>query len=162
MHEKDGNLIEVPNLKNELRCSFPVVGLDFGKKPITLWRRHETGKSEEYDLEFLADIREAIAKQGGEAKIPLPNLNETYESQDPYDYLQVRFDVFPGDFDLHSRVDLSDFAYMGKDWGKTGRPGEFITDISGPNGIPDGNVNFYDLEMYAIDYLKDPNDPNTW
>jgi len=32
----------------------------------------------------------------------------------------------------------------------------------GSNGIPDRNVDYWDLEAFAEDYLKDINDPNTW
>lgn len=53
------------NLTNELRCSFPWAekyGWDFGTKPITLWKRDPNDPN---FLSFIADIREACAKQGG-------------------------------------------------------------------------------------------------
>jgi len=158
--------ITLPDVENELWCSF-VKGNTFNKKPICLYRKIP-GKG----LKFLADIRKAIAKNKG--IISLPNLNGTFsnwvrkediegekyfELTKPYDYLQIIFD-FPGNFDLHSRVDLSDLTYMSKDWRETDI--NSIADISGPNGIPDKNVDFHDFSLFARDYLKNINDPNTW
>jgi hypothetical protein len=67
---------------------------------------------------------------------------------------------FPGDLNLDGRVGLPDFAYFAPYWGA--RDVNSIADISGPNGIPDKNVNFYDLEAFAGDYLRDINEPSTW
>jgi hypothetical protein len=67
---------------------------------------------------------------------------------------------FPGDISLDGRVDNTDFAYFAPYWGATDV--NSIADISGPNGIPDKNVNFYDLEAFAGDYLRDINEPSTW
>lgn len=156
--------------ENELWFSLPIAGApyfyDFGKEPITLWERNIIDPNESpndpnnYTLSFMADVRDANDKQGGTAIIPLDNLNGTYGSEIPYMYAQVRFNTFPGNFDLHSRVDMQNFAFLSEDWGKTDV--NSIADISGPNGIPDKNVDFYDLSLFTRDYLKDPNDPNTW
>jgi len=159
LHEKDGNPISVSNLRNELKFKLPYANppdfADFSPKPITLWRRF---LAEPDKLQFLADIREACAKQGGTGIVPLPNLDGEYASQVPYDFLQVRFDVYPGDFDLHSKVDLNDFSHLARDWGRQGEPREFIGDITGPLGLPDGKVDGFDLERYVRDYLKDIRD----
>ena len=50
-------------------------------------------------------------------------------------------------------VNLDDFAVLANEWGKSDV--NSIADISGPNGIPDKNVDFYDLDAFAADYLKD-------
>jgi hypothetical protein len=46
------------------------------------------------------------------------------------------------------------------DWNKTHV--NSIADISGPDGIPDKNVNYWDLNAFTGDYLKDINEPGTW
>jgi hypothetical protein len=67
---------------------------------------------------------------------------------------------FPGDLNLDGRVDNTDFAYFAQDWNKTHI--NSVADISGPNGIPDKDVDYWDLSAFTGDYLKDINEPNTW
>jgi hypothetical protein len=169
LHSQSGDPVTITiNSTNELWCNLPIAGppyfYDFGKKPITLWKRSiidpnsNPNDPNNYTLSFMADVRESISKNSG--VVPLPDLNGTYGSEVPYFYAQVRFNTFPGNFDLHSRVDMQDFAFLAQDWNKTDV--NSIADISGPNGIPDKNVDVYDLSLFTRDYLKDPNDPNTW
>jgi len=114
----------------------------------------------------MADIREAVDKSNyyplgfKTAVIPLAPLDGIYGSEVPYMYTQVRFNTFPGDFNLDGKVNLEDFSYLGKDWMTTDV--NSIADISGPNGLPDKNVDIHDLSLFARDWLKDSNDPNTW
>ena len=77
-------------------------------------------------------------------------------------FFQVRFDVFSPDLNFDKTVDWKDFAYFSKDWAKHAKPGELRGDITGEKGLPDGRVDFWDLELYAKHYLKDIEDPNTW
>lgn len=150
---------------NNLWCSIDPNnrGYDFGVKPITLWRRFP---AEPERLQFLADIREAFAKNWFDyydqkfTAVPLPGLNGTFEDQVPYEFLQVRFDVYPGDFDLNGIVDTKDLALLGKDWGGRGRgaPLEHVGDITGPLGIPDGKVDGFDLELLTRYWLKNIRD----
>jgi hypothetical protein len=67
---------------------------------------------------------------------------------------------FPGDISLDGRVDNTDFAYFAPYWGATDV--NSVADISGPNGIPDKNVDYWDLGAFSDDYLRDINEPNTW
>jgi hypothetical protein len=165
LHSQSGGPITL-NSTNELWCYLPLVGsgYDFGKKPITLWKRGIIDSNENpndpnnYTLSFMADVREAMEKNAG--VIPLPDLNGTYGSEVPYFYAQIRFDRLAGDFNLDGKVGLDDFAYFAQDWNATDV--NSVADISGPNGIPDKNVDFYDLALFTRDYLKDANDPNTW
>ena len=64
------------------------------------------------------------------------------------------------DLDDGGKVDFGDFAIFAEDWQKG--PGQYVADICGPNGIPDGYVDNFDLSAFCDDYLKDVNDPNTW
>ena len=126
-------------------------GYDFGGVPITLWQR-DPGDAN--SISFVADISEATARQGGTAVVPLPQLDGRYESGVPYTWFQVRFDVFPADFDLGETVDLIDFAYIGADWMRTDV--NSVADITGQEGIPDRNVDYRDLSLFIWDYLKAP------
>ena len=157
LHEINENSINVINLESWLRCVIDPrnKGYDFSPKPITLWRRFP---SQPDYLQFLADIREACAKQGGVGIVPLPDLNGAYGSQVPYDFLQFRFDVYPGDFDLNGKVNIKDLSYIGQDWGKKGQPLEHIGDITGQLGLPDGSVDAMDLELLTRHWLKDIKD----
>jgi len=172
LYSSSGNV--TINSKNELRCSFRSWHgqmLDFGKKPITLWERtiidpnSDPNDPNNYALSFMADVRDANDKSDfywdgtWTAVIPLPDVNNP-GSGAIYKKLQIKFDTFPGDFNLRSRVDMQDFAYLAQDWGKT--DANSIADISGPYGIPDKNVDVYDLALFTRDYLKDADDPNTW
>ena len=67
---------------------------------------------------------------------------------------------FPGDLNSDGRVGLDDFAYLAPDWGA--RDVNSISDISGPYGIPDKNVDYWDLSAFGDDYLRDINEPGTW
>ena len=163
-----------PASQNELWCALPLAGppnfYDFGVKPITLWRRFP---AEPDKLQFLADIREAIDKSNFEyygikyARVPLPFMDKTYESQVPYERLQARFDVHPGNLNFSldqdgkvivGIVDMKDLAILREDWGKKGAPLEFLADITGEQGLPDGNVDAMDLELLTRYWLKDIRD----
>lgn len=172
IHTQWGGSLTFSNIKNELWCSLPLAKTppyfaDFGNKPLTLWEKSIIDPNENpndpnnYTISLITDIREAIDKSdfiGGDgikyALVPRPDLNGTYASQVPYDYLQTRFDVFPGDFDFDGEVNLKDYAY----WANC----DPIADITGEQGLPDGIVDLQDFVLYLRDYLKDSNDPNTW
>jgi len=165
LHDINGSRLVVKNIRNELQIQFPAADWKFGKKPISLWRRHFLGKGEPVGLELLAHIRKAIAKSPDRiAKIPLPNLNRVYRSQVPYDRLQLRFDFFPGDLNLDGKVDNKDYVILGNDWkNKSSKiDGGLVSDIDGPNGVPDGILDFTDANDVLADRFKDANDPNTW
>lgn len=152
-----GGDTEISDLDNELRVEIDSAdqGWVFGNKPITLWQRDV---NEPNNISFVADIREAVASNAG--VIPLHRLDGAYESAAAYALLQVRFDTFPGDYDLGDTVDLTDLAYIGDKW--MGTDTGSVADIAGPNGVPDGAVDYFDLRLLSRDYLKDANDPNTW
>jgi hypothetical protein len=161
LHTRSGNPITLPNLGNWLQCIIDPAnsGWTFEPKPITLWRRNiidpnsNPNDPNNYTISFMADIREAIAKQGG--IIPLPDLNGTYQSQVAYAWLQVRFDIFAGDFDFNRRLDFADLSYLAQDWMATDV--NSVADITSPNGLPDKAVDMWDLELFSRNWLKDSN-----
>jgi len=64
------------------------------------------------------------------------------------------FDKYPGDFDMNGRVDLFDWSYLANDWKKSVNPGDYLGDITGPDGKPDGKVDYWDVATFARDFLK--------
>ncbi len=72
----------------------------------------------------------------------------------PYEFLQVRFDVYAGDIDLNRIVGVKDLHYVWKDWKKNGVPLDYVGNITGPLGMPDGEVDFHDLALINRDWLK--------
>ena len=56
------------------------------------------------------------------------------------------------DFNRDGAVDLEDFTTLAADWGKSG--GQYAGDKTGPSGIPDGNVDMYDLAEFVTQWLE--------
>jgi len=168
LYTSSGSPISITNLGNWLTCTIDPSNKawTFEPKPITLWERsiidpnNTPNDPNNYTISFMADIREAIGKQGGSGSVQLPVLNGTYVSHVSYMYVQVRFNTFPGDFNLDGIVDLKDYAVFAKEWGQ--EDVNSFSDISGSTGLPDKNLNIYDLALFARDWLKKSNDPNTW
>jgi hypothetical protein len=108
-------------------------------------------------------VRRAIAQNEG--KVPLEDLAEgTYgpgtmtSDVNPYGDGSLTIGTrLLSDLNENGRVGLDDFAYFAADWNAIDV--NSVADISGPNGIPDKNVDFYDLGAFSDDYLKDINDP---
>ena len=97
----------------------------------------------------VVDVRTAIAQNSGNFPLidALAGTSGEYSSGN----LQIGTRLLC-DFNNNRRVDLSDFAEMAADWGKTN--GQYTGDITGPNGIPDGNVDIYDLMRFSDDWMK--------
>jgi len=64
------------------------------------------------------------------------------------------FGKYPGDFDMNGRVDLFDWCYLANDWKKSVNLGSYLGDITGPDGKPDGRVDYLDVATFARDFLK--------
>jgi len=135
----------------------------FGNRPIIFQQTSSSNPNAFYPV---YDVRRAIAQNEG--KVPLEDL-----AAGTYGPGTITSDVTPygdgsltigtrllSDLNENGKVGLDDYAYFAADWNATDV--NSIADISGPYGIPDKNVNFYDLEAFGDDYLKDINDPNTW
>jgi hypothetical protein len=119
-----------------------------------------------------------FANEFGKSNITDPNTFGSYVGSEPNNFNAyadidrsgtVDFDDlnifktyfrFPGDLNGDGKVNLKDFAYFAPYWGA--RDVNSIADISGLNGIPDKNVDFYDLQAFTGDYLRDINVPGTW
>ena len=54
------------------------------------------------------------------------------------------------------KSDFKDYAILAQDWNKS--QGQYVGDISGSNGIPDGYVNGYDLQRFSEGWLRDVNE----
>lgn len=132
---------------------FSIFGAGFGNKPIIF-------ESDRLPYGPVVDMRRAQDKNSGIIDlIDLPS--GTYYQWDPYGSCTVDIGTrLLADLDENGKCNLVDFSLLGNDWGKG--PGQYNGDISGPNGIPDGYVDNYDLGTFCEDWLKDANDPNTW
>ncbi len=125
----------------------------FDNKPVIL-------ELERLPYGSVVDVRRAIAKNGG--VVPLIDLPAgTYSTITPYGFMTLTIGTrLLGDLDDSNRVTFKDFAILNQGWEQL--QGQYTGDIAGPNGIPDGYVNNYDLSAFSEDWLKDVNDSNTW
>ncbi len=64
------------------------------------------------------------------------------------------FGEYPGDFDMNGKVDLFDWSYLANDWKGSVNTGSYLGDITGPDGKPDGRVDYLDVATFAGDFLK--------
>jgi hypothetical protein len=142
---------------NSLKFSFPDTNFEFGSQPIIF-------KSNNLKYGKRVDIRNAIANNSGVVEMnDLPA--GIYTDSIPYasGSLSIGTELL-AELTDDNLVNLSDFAVLANNWGKTGQG--LAGDISGPLGVPDGNVDGYDLAAFANDYLKPlpagnpPPDPN--
>ena len=155
------------NKPTSLEISMPLDGLTlgeyhFGKKPVIF---------ESNDLPYgnVFDVKRAIATQNngtldsnGIAIIPLTDVPAgPYDQWIPYasGTLTIGTRIL-SDLNEDGKVNMQDSSILAEDWMKS--QGKYIGDISGPNGIPDGFVDGYDLSAFGDDWLKDINDQSTW
>jgi len=126
----------------------------FGNKPITF-------SSDRLPYGPVVDVRKAIAENSGVVDlIDVPS--GTYNQWAPYGTGSLEIGTrLLADLNDSGHVDLGDFALLAEDFGEEPR-GQYVGDITGPNGIPDGYVNGFDLGAFCDSYLADVNDPNTW
>jgi len=108
----------------------------------------------------VVDVRRAIAQNNGRVDlIDVPAGN--YSQWNPYGSGVLTIGTrFLGDLNDDGLVNLLDFVMLSNDWMKSG--GKYAGDISGANGVPDGNVDSYDLIAFSEGWLADVNDPNSW
>lgn len=149
--------------QNWLKFNFRYIDYRFGNRPIIFQQTNSTDPNAFYPV---YDVRRAIAQNEG--VVPLEDLDAGR-----YGPGTITSDVTPygsgiltigtrllSDLNDDGKVGLDDFAYFAADWNATDV--NSVADISGLNGIPDKNVDSYDLGAFADDYLQDINDPNTW
>lgn len=139
--------------ENSLHFSLPYAkwgpDSDFGSKPITIQQYDPSAP----DLLWpIHDVRKIIAKNDG--VMPLADLLGSYPAGEPYAYFKLRFEeetsaYSPTDLNRDGRFDLRDFSVLGRDWKARGVVS--LADIAGRKGlgIPDGNVDAYDLEVFC-------------
>lgn len=145
----NGEIINEPN--NWLELSMPYEGYTFGNNPLTIT-----------DSNLVYDVKDLIDRDpNGIARIPYGKIeNGTYSWDAPYGLCTINTTLFPGDFDWDYYVDEYDLGYLADNWLMKGP--DMGADICGPDGKPDGIVNFIDFAKFSSNYGKDFYDPNTW
>ena len=134
---------------NKLNFSFPYkdYGVIFGDKPIIF-------ASERLPYGSVVDVRRAIDKNCGDVPLIPLGTNPYPAPYDPNATLDIGTRLL-ADLNDDGKVDNKDFSILGEDWKEGFIQGQYISDIVGPNGIPDGFVDNYDLEALSQDWLKE-------
>jgi len=136
------------NQSNWLEFSLPYDGVvpygeyKFGNKPILF-------QSGRMPYGPVVDVRRAINDNDG--NVPLIEAVAGTSGEYGTGELDIGTRIL-GDTSDSGHVDLGDFALIAMDWEKG--PGQYVGDIAGPNGIPDGYVNYHDISALSDDYLK--------
>jgi hypothetical protein len=132
----------------------------FGDNPITIQQYDPCNPNACYP-EY--DVRKAINLNGGD--IPLPDLNGTYNSEEPYAWFRLFFDRYHTDLNDDQKANFEDFAIFANAWQG---PGITLADRQNPADLGayadydmNGNVDANDLWIFAERWLWDANDPNT-
>jgi len=146
----NGSLTE--SKSNSLDFSFYINGGTFGSKPILF-------QSDRLPYGPVVDVKRTIAQNAG--RVDLIDVPAgTYDQWTPYNStdsngLTIGTRIL-GDTDDNGIVDINDLSDLtNANWLQEGSG--LIGDLSGPNGIPDGKINFIDYSAYAEDYGKDVN-----
>jgi hypothetical protein len=155
LHSQSGSPITISSM-NVLMCALPRAGppdfADFFPKPITYWERDANDPNLFY---LVANVRKEILQNGG--VIPLPGLNGTYGSEEPYLHAQIRFSDHFVHLNDDDTVDFEDYAIFANAFGRTD-----ITDTNraDPTDLGawadydlDGKVDVNDLSIFTDYYL---------
>lgn len=114
----------------------------FGEKPIIF-------QSDNLLYGYRADVRGAIDWNSGNLDLEDVVVGTTGEYASGE--LEIGTDCLGNiNNDPNGNVDYVDFALLSRDWLQG--PGKYPGDIYGPNGVPDGFVDMYDLEALAYDW----------
>lgn len=100
------------------------------------------------------DVRKVIENGGLDDGIIqlIPITAGQYTIANPYGGMTLKIGTrLLSDINADGMVDLKDYNYVAEDFGEKGIG--LAGDISGPDGIPDGYVNCYDLAAFAKEYL---------
>lgn len=132
------------------------VNNEFRDKPITIQQYDPCDPSA---LHLVYDVRTIIAKNNGD--LQLADLDGTYQSEEPYSYFRIRYDMSIADLDYNGIVDFKDYANFADKWLTDGHNlQDNWANRADLNG--DGTVDPNDLGEFCDDWLWDANDPNTW
>jgi len=142
-----------PNIIVELSWLWaePDVGR-FGDMPLIATKEDSNGNNIENDG-YRGDIRAEMAYSGPDfASIDFGKLPaETYTPDTPFLHLRIDFEKPLADLNNDNVVNLKDYAVLAKRWREEGK---CIADITGPDGVPDMVVDYYDLAIIAKDWLE--------
>ncbi len=114
----------------------------FGNQPITF-------ESDRLPYGQVVDIRKVIAQNSGD----LPLIDVPAGSSGIYGtgVLEIGTCLL-ADLSDNGEIDLLDFSLLAQDWQKP--QGQYVGDITGENGIPDGTVDMWDLVEFVRKWLE--------
>jgi len=154
LHSESGDPIYVNSSNNYLEFILDPTERDweFGNKPITYWEQDENDPSIFY---LIANVRKEILQNNG--VIPLPNLDGTYDSEEPYLKSQIRFDTHFVHLNNKDFSNLENYAVFANAYGRTGITDANRADVNDPGAWADynldGNVDVNDLGIFSDYYL---------
>ncbi len=100
----------------------------------------------------VVDVRKAISQNSG--VVPLIDLpTGTYTTSTPYGEGVLTIGTRKlADLSDNGEIDLEDFSMLAEDWDKP--QGQYVGDITGEYGIPDGVVDMWDLREFMSEWLE--------
>mgnify|MGYP003976838395 CR=1 FL=1 len=145
------NLKLVYNNSNLTESKSNNLKFEFGTESFA--NKEITFQSDRLPYGDVADVREAIAQNGG--NIPLNNLEAgSYNVNTPYGSGTLEIGTrLLSDLNDDKIVNMRDYAEMVADFGK--EQGQYVGDITGVNGIPDGYVDIKDVQRLSSDWLRE-------
>jgi len=163
LHSQSGDPIEDVNSPNGLQFTLdPTIrGWTFGNKPITYW---EKDPNDPNYASLIANVRKEILQNSG--VVPLEDLNGTYQSEDPYLYAGIRYDVYDSDLNEDGKVDGRDYNIFANNWKRIGITDSNRSNPSDPGAWADfnldGDVNFKDLACFNDLWVYDSPNKFKW
>jgi hypothetical protein len=139
-----------PNIIVEFSWDYPGEG-EFGTIPLSVTQEDSDGNNIENG--YRGDARAEIDYGSGVASINFGKLPAgSYTENTPFLHLRIDFEKLLADLNNDNEVNLKDYAIAANYWKKEGM---HISDISGPNDVPDKKVDYWDLSAFCGDYLKE-------
>lgn len=117
------------------------------------------GENNMLDKKIIAELYEAGADPNTAVKYDVWNMHESGQTipitinNGLSHKLDVKFyNTNIADFNNDGNVNFQDYAMLAADWNAP--TGNYLTDISGPSGISDGEVDIYDLTAFSGEWLS--------
>jgi len=153
IHSESGDPISVNSSNNYLEFTIDPTsqGWNFGNKPITYW---EPNDADPNIYHLVANVRKEILQNSG--VVPIPILDGTYESEEPYLYAGIRYDVYDTDLyeDEDNITNFRDYAVFANNWKRKGITDSNRGNVDDPGAWADFNLDG-DVDYSDLDFMND-------